>query len=74
VNHLIQSAWEPITPRGVAAFARTTTGRLWLVQLVVAGAAALVAIWLVINGVFPTVRAAIRQLPDSGEIREQHLA
>ena len=29
-------AWEPLTPYGVAAFARATPGRLLLVQLVVA--------------------------------------
>jgi len=73
VKRLIQSAWEPITPRGVAAFARASTGRLWLVQLLAAAAVATVAVWLLMNGVFPTIRDAIRQLPDSGEILNERL-
>ena len=61
-------AWEPITPRGVAAFARASFERLFVVQAVVAllGAAALV--WILSDGIFPTIDAAIGELPDTGEI------
>jgi len=69
VNGLVQSAWEPVTPRGVAAFARATFGRLWLVQFVVAVIVAFAMVWLLYDGFFPTVRAAIRQLPAAGDIR-----
>ena len=34
-------AWEPLTPRGVAAFARASFGRLFLVQTIVAVGAVL---------------------------------
>jgi len=73
VNRLVQSAWEPVTPRGVAAFARATFGRLWMVQFVVAMLVACSVVWLLYTGVFPTVRAAIRRLPGAGDIRSAKL-
>src|SRR5690349_5285327 len=69
VNSPDQSAWEPITPRGVAAFARASFGRLWLVQFIIALLVAGAVVWLLYSGVFPTVREAIRRLPDAGDIR-----
>jgi hypothetical protein len=66
-------AWEPLTPRGVAAFARARLSRLLLVQFVVASLAAAAAVWFLSNGCFPTVRAAIRNLPVVGEIRAGRL-
>jgi hypothetical protein len=66
-------AWEPLTPRGVAAFARDRLSRLLLAQFVVAAlAAAAVALFLA-DSVFPTIRAAIRNLPDTGAIRSGRL-
>jgi hypothetical protein len=67
------AAWEPLTPRGVAAFARAPWGRLLLVQLLVALLAAGVTVGFLRTEWFPVVRAAIRQLPDEGEIRNQQL-
>jgi hypothetical protein len=67
------AAWEPLTPRGVAAFARAPLWRLLLAQLVVALLAAGVTGWFLEEEWFPVVRAAIRQLPEQGEIREQRL-
>jgi hypothetical protein len=66
-------AWEPVTPRGVALFARATTGRLWVVQFIVALIVALTTIWLAHTAWFPTVRQAIQHLPDGGEIRAGRL-
>jgi hypothetical protein len=66
-------AWEPLTPRGVAAFARARLSRLLLVQLVVASLAATAVIWFLSNGWFSTVRAAIRSLPATGAIRSGRL-
>jgi len=66
-------AWEPITPRGVAAFARASFERLFVMQAVVAVIAAVVVVWFLSAGIFPTVDAAIRALPDTGEIRAGHL-
>lgn len=66
-------AWEPITPRGVAAFARASFERLFVVQSIVALLAAASVVWLLSKGIFPTVEAAIGQLPDSGEIHSGKL-
>jgi hypothetical protein len=62
-------AWEPLTPRGVAAFARAKLGRLLLVQTIVALLAAASVVWFFDNGCFPTISAAIQKLPADGEIR-----
>ncbi len=61
-------AWEPLTPRGVAAFARTTPGRLLAVQLLVAFLVAAAGVWFLHDGWCRTIREAIERLPDQGEI------
>ena len=66
-------AWEPLTPRGVAAFASARLSRLLLVQFVVASLAAIAVVWFLFDGCFPTVRAAIRNLPATGAIRSGRL-
>jgi len=66
-------AWEPLTPRGVAAFARARLGRLLLVQFIVAVLAATAMDWFLASDCFPTITAAIKQLPDQGEIRSARL-
>jgi hypothetical protein len=66
--------WQPLTPRGVAAFAGTTFGRLLLVQSIVALLAAAAVVWFLATACFPTVRQAIRQLPGQGTIRNGQLA
>jgi hypothetical protein len=66
-------AWEPITPRGVAAFARGSFERLCVMQSVFALIAAAAVVWVLSNGIFPTMDAAIRQLPDAGEIHSGRL-
>lgn len=73
VNSLLQTAWEPVTPRGVAAFARASYSRLWFAQFGVALLVAGAVVWLLWGGLYPTVRAAIRQLPEVGEIRDAKL-
>jgi len=67
-------AWQPLTGRGVAAFAGATFGRLWVVQLVFALLAAATVAWVVAQAWFPTVRKAIRELPAQGEIRAGRLS
>lgn len=64
-----RAAWEPVTPRGVAAFAYASTGRLFLLQFLVALGVALTVVWFMAVAWFPTVRMAIQHLPDEGEIR-----
>ena len=61
-------AWEPLTPRGVAAFAHAKFSRLFLVQFAVALLAAVSIVWFLDEGYFPTIRAAIQNLPDAGKI------
>jgi len=66
-------AWEPLTPRGVAAFARAPLSRLLIVQFIVAALGAAALVWLLHDGCFPTVRAAIQNLPETGAIRSGRL-
>jgi hypothetical protein len=66
-------AWEPLTPRGVAAFARARLSRLLLVQFIIALLVAIAVDCFLDMGCFPTMTAAIKQLPDRGEIRATRL-
>jgi len=66
-------AWQPFTPRGVAAFAYAPLTRLVVVELIVALIAAATVVWFLYRAWAPIVRQAIRQLPDQGEIRLQQL-
>ena len=66
-------AWEPLTPRGVAAFAHAPLGRLVLVQIIVALIAAASVTWFLDDSLFPVVKTAIQNLPDAGEIRSAKL-
>lgn len=61
-------AWEPLTPRGVAAFARDGLGRLLLVQCIMASLATASVVWFIADCCFPVVGAAIQRLPPAGEI------
>ena len=66
-------AWQPLTPLGVAAFARSSVWRLLVVQLVFALAAAAAAAWFLDTAWFPPIRQAIRHLPEHGDIRSGRL-
>ena len=67
-------AWQPLTPRGVAAFTLAPLGRIVLVQFIVALLAAASVIWFLATVWFPATRGAIRQLPDIGFIQDQQLS
>jgi hypothetical protein len=67
------TAWQPLTPRGVAAFARAPWMRLFLVQFVFALAAAIAVVWFLRTSWFPTVREAVENLPAQGEIKSGKL-
>jgi len=67
------AAWQPFTPRGVAAFARATLSRLLVVELAVAALGAVVVVWFLATIWFPTVRQAIHQLPERGTILNRKL-
>ena len=64
-----QIAWQPLTSRGVAAFARASLRRVLLVQLIVALLAAGTAVWFLHGCWFPTIAEAIRGLPAQGDIQ-----
>jgi len=59
---------EPFTPRGIAAFARASSRRLFLAQSVVAVLAAVTLAWFLNDNCFSVIHAAIQNLPDSGRI------
>ena len=65
----VPCAWQPITPRGVAGFARAPLRRLWLVQVIVALAVAGVGVCCLRSAWFPTITEAVAGLPEQGEIR-----
>ena len=62
-------AWQPFSPKGVAAFADATFGRVLLVQLLMALLTAATVLWFLGRDWFPIIRAGISELPDQGEIR-----
>jgi hypothetical protein len=66
-------AWEPLTPRGVAAFAHARFRRLLLVQFIFALLATSSVVWFLHDGCFPVLQTAIQNLPDIGVIRAGRL-
>ena len=69
-----REAWQPFTPRGVAAFAYGTLTRTMLVQLAIAVVVASAVIWFLRVAWFPVVTEAIEALPDTGMVRHGQLA
>lgn len=67
------TAWLPLTPSGVAAFARASFSRLWLVQIVSAMLVAGTVVWVLNARWFPVISAAVEHLPQTGAIRAGHL-
>jgi len=65
--------WQPLTLRGVAAFASASWVRVFWVQLAVAALAAATAVWFLAHAWFPVIYGAIRQLPAQGAIRNGRL-
>jgi hypothetical protein len=70
---IIVPAWQPLTPRGVAAFAQAPWRRLLLVQFIVALCVALAVAWFVFDRYFPIISNAIARLPAGSEVRYQQL-
>ena len=65
---IYKTAWLPLTPRGVAAFATTKIRRLLLVQFVFAVLGCTVVGWFLHSQVAPTLRSAVESLPDMSQI------
>src|ERR1051325_6159911 len=66
-------AWQPLTPRGVAAFAHAPLVTLCCWQLIVALLAATTVVLFVRTDWFPTIEEAINQLPPQGDIHNGQL-
>ena len=62
-------AWQPLTPKGVAAFARDSVWRLLLCQFVFALMAAAAVAWFIDDAWTPAIREAVGNLPPEGAIR-----
>jgi len=67
------TAWQPLTPRGVVAFACAPLRRLLLVQFLFALLAAMALVWFLRTAWFPTIRQAVAQLPERGELNSGKL-
>ena len=66
-------AWQPFTPRGLAAFANASFGRLFLLLCSVALISAGSVVWFLNTAWYPAIRAAIHELPPQGKITQQVL-
>ena len=66
-------AWQPFTPRGVAAFSNASSLRITLVQLLVAALVILSLLWAIRVAWVPVITKGILHLPDSGTIRRGEL-
>ncbi|KAB2648096.1 MAG: hypothetical protein DVB33_08030 [Verrucomicrobia bacterium] len=74
VDAPIQTAWQPVTPQGVAAFAHSPWRRLLLVQFIVALLVGGAIAWFIQIEYYPTITSAIQGLPSNGEIAAGKLA
>lgn len=72
-SHTSRAAWEPVTPRGVAAFAGDSLGRLLAAQFIVALLVAATVVWFLRTAWFPVARAAIEALPEQGALSKGQL-
>jgi len=68
------AAWQPLTFKGVAAFASAPFRRLLLIQFLFALLTAATVIWCLGQAWLPTVRQTILQMPETGEIRSGQLS
>jgi hypothetical protein len=64
------AAWQPLTPAGVARFARASSGRLLFLQFVVALASASVVVWFLTSAWLPVITQSIQNLPGDGIIHD----
>ena len=64
-----QFAWQPLTPQGVAAFARASLNRLLVVQFITASVVAASVLWFLVTCWFPVIGQGIEGLPETGQIR-----
>lgn len=63
------AAWQPFTPRGVAAFAQVPGSRVLFLKTAVALLVAVVAGWFLHTSYSPSISEAITHLPDAAAIQ-----
>jgi hypothetical protein len=73
VSSHVPCAWQPLTPRGLAAFSRAPVGRCLLLQTIFAFLVVGAVLWFLATNWFPVVRQAMRQMPADGLIQNQQL-
>lgn len=66
-------AWQPFTPRGIAAFGVSSFARLVIVQVTVALLVIFALLWCLRLTWLPVMAQAIQQLPNTGAIRHGEL-
>jgi hypothetical protein len=66
-------AWQPFTPRGIAAFAFAPPGRLFFVQATMAFLSVFTIVWFAWFAFIPEIKEAIRNLPAEGTIENQQM-
>lgn len=66
-------AWQPFTPRGIAAFAPASFGRLFAFQVFVALLAGGTVVWFLWTVWFPIARESIQNLAGEGVLRAGRL-
>ena len=66
-------AWQPFTPRGVAAFAQATWSRVLFLISVVAIIATVLVVWFIRANYFPSISEAIENLPDEAAFQNGEL-
>ena len=66
-------AWQPLTFRGVAAFAFASYQRLFWIQVFFAALCAGTIVWALHYTWAPVIRLAVRSLPNEGPVRSEQL-
>ena len=66
-------AWQPITFRGVAAFAFASYNRLFWIQTAFAILCAAAIVWALCHAWTPVIRTAVRNLPQEAPVRSEQL-
>jgi hypothetical protein len=62
-------AWQPLTPRGIAAFAHASGARSFSVQFIVASIVVATCLWFVSHQLFPVITDAIQALPGESAVQ-----
>ncbi len=66
-------AWQPFTPRGVAAFAQASVARLFVLESIVAIFATIIVVWFIHANYLPSIFEAIKNIPDEAVLQNGEL-